>query len=196
MIYFIHMLPEKPDIIDINRRKFIKASLVLAGGFVLGKVSGLLSLASAISAPSRTSSVRVKEYKNTRYGFSLLHPNDLKVSTFDEGGGASTITFQNVEKAEGFQIFVTPYSEPHVGEVPYNGTQVIERLTQVPSGVHESTTPIAVGGAAGVSFYTTTAALGATREVRVVHNGFLYELTTPKPLDIWLGAIIPTWKFA
>src|SRR3989338_11613844 len=101
----MYMSPEKPDV-DLNRRTFIKASLVLAGALVLGKVSGLLSLASAISAPSRTSSVRVKEYKNTRYGFSLLYPSDLKVATFDEGSGASTITFQNVEKAEGFQLFI------------------------------------------------------------------------------------------
>jgi len=182
------MPPEKPDIIDINRRNFIKASLFLAGGFVLGKVSGLLSLASAISAPSRTSSVRVKEYKNTRYGFSLVHPSDLAVSTFDEGGGATTITFQNIEKAEGFQIF----------SVPYGGTQAMseERFRQdVPSGVCKSLTHVAVNGATGTAFYSTHTALGTTREVWIMHNGFLHEVTTLKPLDGWLDFIIPTLKF-
>src|SRR3989338_7713051 len=128
------MPPEKPDIIDINRRNFIKASLFLAGGFVLGKVSGLLSwpsgvspATSVISAPAHTSQVRVKEYQNARYGFSLLYPSDLAVGTFDEGNGATTVTFQNVEKAQGFQLFIAPYSEPHIGEVQYNGTEESEQ---------------------------------------------------------------------
>ena len=190
----MYMSPEKPDV-DLNRRTFIKASLVLAGALVLGKVSGLLSLASAISAPSRTSSVRVKEYKNTRYGFSLMHPSDLAVAEHSEGGGAAAITFQNPEKGEGFQLFIAPHSEPNMGEVPYNGTQESEQHFES-SGVRESLTPIAVDGAIGTAFYSTHAALGATREVRFVHKGFLYELTTPKPLAAWLGEIIQTWRFA
>jgi len=56
-------------------------------------------------------------------------------------------------------------------------------------------TPIAVDGAIGTAFYSTHAALGATREVWVVRGGFLYEVTTLKPLDTWLGEIIKTWKF-
>ena len=191
MIYFTHMPPEKPDIIDINRRNFIKASLFLAGGLVLGKVSGLLSLPSNISSSVRVASappIRVKEYQNARYGFSLLYPSALAVSTFDEGGGASTITFQNPEKGEGFQIF----------SVPYGGTQAMseERFRQdVPSGVCKSLTHIAMDGAAGTAFYSTHTALGATREVWVVHRGFLHEVTTLKPLDGWLDSIIPTLKF-
>jgi len=195
MIYLIHMPPEKPDIIDISRRNFIKASLALTGAFILGKVSGLFSWPSrigpatpVISAPTHMPPVRVKEYKNTRYGFSLLYPSDLAVSTFEEGGGASTITFQNLEKAEGFQIF----------SVPYGGTQAMseERFRQdVPSGVCKSLTHVAVNGATGTAFYSTHTALGATREVWVVHRGFLHEVTTLKPLDGWLDSIIPTWKF-
>ena len=195
MIYLIHMPPEKPDIIDISRRNFIKASLALTGAFILGKVSGLFSWPSrigpatpVISSPRHMPPVRVKEYKNARYGFSLLYPSDLKVSTFDEGGGASTTTFQNPEKAEGFQIF----------SVPYGGTQAMseERFRQdVPSGVCKSLTHIAMDGAAGTAFYSTHTALGATREVRIVRDGFLYELTAPKPLAAWLGEIIKTWKF-
>lgn len=188
------MLPPKPDI-DLNRRKFIKASLFLAGGFVLGKVSGLFSwtsgispATSAVSEPTHMSQVKVKEYQNVRYGFSLLYPSDLAVGAFDEGGGASTVTFQNIEKGEGFQIF----------SVPYEGTQAMseERFRHdVPSGVCKSLAHVAVNGAAGTAFYSTHTALGATREVWIVHRGFLHEVTTVKSLDGWLDSIIPTLKF-
>jgi hypothetical protein len=134
-----------------------------------------------------TSTLGMREYQSTAYHFSLLYPNYLKVSTFDEGGGATTITFQNVEKSEGFQIFI----------VPYEGTQVSEQRFKedVPSGVRESLKTIVVDGAAGEAFYSTDANLGDTREVWVVHGGFLYELTTHKSLETWLGGIIQTWKF-
>lgn len=192
MIYFIvTMPPEKPADIDINRRDFIKLSLVAVGALMLGKVSGLLSLPSQIA----TASFGTKEYKNVRYGFSLMHPSDLAVSTFSEGG-ATTITFQNPEKAEGFQMFITPHSEPHAGEVPYNGINgAQESDPRLESPGRESLTSIAVDGAIGDAFYSTNSALGATREIRIIHDGFLYELTTHKSLDTQLGAIIKTWKF-
>ena len=119
-----------------------------------------------------------KKYHNTRYGFSLLYPSDLAARIFDEGDGATTITFQNIEKAEGFQIFI----EPHVKQ-------------DVPSGVRESMTQVVVGGARGDAFYSTDPELGATREVRVTHGGFLYEITTLASLDTHLDAVIQTWKF-
>ena len=173
------MLPDTQDI-DINRRNFIKASFVLTGAFVLGKVYGLFP-------QTHVPLSGTKEYQNSRYGFSLLHPADLTVSTVDEGSGASTITFQNVEKGEGFQIFV----------VPHEGTQTDEqRFKQdVPSGVRESLTNTTVDGATAAAFYSADAALGETREVWFAHKGHFFEVTTVKPLDRWLGAIIQTWKF-
>lgn len=183
MIYLTHMPSEKPEI-DINRRRFIKGSLVLAGAFFLGKMSGLLSLTSGHAS---TQSVRVKKYKNARYGFSLLYPSSLAVAEHSEGGGASTITFQNPEKAEGFQLFIVPHSDSQVSE---------QRFKQdVPSGVRESLANIAVDGATGAEFYSTHTALGDTHEVWVTHGNFLYELTTLKSLDTQLDEIIQTWKF-
>ena len=190
----------KPDI-DINRRNFIKLSLVLAGALLLNKITGVLSLASkiapdtyAVSAPARRAlPAGTKEYKNARYGFSLLHPSGLSVGTFDEGGGASTITFQNPEKAEGFQIFIVPYGEPQAGLPAQAGEKRFRQ--DVPSGVRKSLRKIAVGGTRGDAFYSESATLGATREVWFVRGGFLYELTTLKSLDRWLGTIVKTWKF-
>jgi hypothetical protein len=129
----------------------------------------------------------MREYQSTAYHFSLLYPNYLKVSTFDEGGGATTITFQNPEKGQGFQIFIVPYGESQVSEQRFKYDE--------PSGVRNNLKNIVVDGASGDAFYSTDATIGETREVWVVHGGFLYEITTHKLLDAWLGGILQTWRF-
>lgn len=135
----------------------------------------------------RAAPAGMREYRNAAYHFSLLYPHELSVAEHPEGGGATTITFQNVEKAEGFQIFIVPYSEAQVSE---------ERFKQdEPSGVRESLTSVVVDGATGAAFYSANPALGATREVWFVRGGFLYEATTLKPLEAWFRDIIQTWKF-
>lgn len=127
------------------------------------------------------------EYRNTAYHFSLLYPQELAVSEHPEGGNAITITFQDVEKAEGFQIFIVPYGEAQVSE---------ERFRQdEPSGIRKNLTNIVIDGATGAAFYSTNLALGDTREVWFVHKGFLYEVTTLKPLEAWFRDILQTWKF-
>jgi hypothetical protein len=127
------------------------------------------------------------EYQSAAYHFSLFYPKELTVNEHSEGGGAATITFQNVETAQGFQIFIVPYSESQVSEQRFKQDE--------PSGVRNNLTNITVDGATAAAFYSTNIALGATREVWVVHDGFLYELTTLKSLDAWLGEIIQTWRF-
>ena len=173
----------KPDI-DANRRRFIQASFALALAFALGKMARLLSL---VPAPAREPGEGMSEYRNAHYGLSFLYPGDLAVGTFDEGDGAATITFQNPRRAEGFQIFITPYGEPRITD---------ERFKQdVPSGVRKSSTPVTVDGSTGAAFLSENVALGATKEVWFTHGGFLYEITTLAPLGAHLDAVIRTWKF-
>lgn len=165
----------------------IGAIAVLGSGVVLlsSKPSPQASDNTQTVATSSTSSMR--EYQSTAYHFSLLYPEELIVNERSEGGGATTITFQNIEKSEGFQIFIVPYSEPQVSEQRFRQDE--------PSGVRESLKSIVVGGATGGAFYSKDATLGDTREIWIVHGGFLYEVTTHKTLDTWLAGIIQTWKF-
>ena len=129
----------------------------------------------------------LREYKNIPYNFSLFYPKGLTVSEHAEGEGASTVTFQNVENKEGFQIFIIPYSKPIVSE---------ERFARdVPSGIRLDLKDVKVDGVVGAAFYSTNPSLGETREVWVIHLGYLYEVTTLKALDSWLDDIIKTWKF-
>lgn len=128
-----------------------------------------------------------REYRSAEYNFSILYPENLTVSEHSEGRGATTITFQNTKTVAGFQIFIVPYGEPQVSEERF-------KLDE-PSGIRESLTPITIDGATGASFFSTNLMLGDTREVWFVHGGYLYEVTTLKSLDPWLGQIMQTWEF-
>jgi hypothetical protein len=50
-------------------------------------------------------------------------------------------------------------------------------------------------GARGTMFFSSYPRLNDTREVWFIHGGYLYEVTTFKQLDSWLGQIMQTWKF-
>jgi hypothetical protein len=52
-----------------------------------------------------------------------------------------------------------------------------------------------VGGVQATSFAGYKDHMGDTREVWFIHAGFLYEITTYKPLVPWLMQILQTWRF-
>lgn len=150
----------------------------LAGIFQQGATSG---------PEGERSPFEFREYRNARYRFSLLYPRDLAVKEIDEGGGATTVTFENPGLAKGFQIFI----------VPYEGTQITEEqfLKDVPSGVREDVFDFYLNGILASTFFSTNAILGETREVWFVHQGYLYEITTLRDLSNWLAPILETWRF-
>ncbi len=137
--------------------------------------------------PSRTPPSGSEEYRNTTYRFSLFYPSEMKVTEFDEGNGARTITFQNVAEAKGFQIFIVPYGTPHVSTERFH--------KDVPSGVREEPTDLTIDGVVANMFFSNNIALGDTREVWFIKDGYLFEVTAPKTLNAWLMGIIQTWKF-
>jgi hypothetical protein len=135
----------------------------------------------------RTPPAGYTEYRSHEYRFSLFYPSTLSVQEFDEGEGAATITFQNVGDAQGFQIFVTPYGLPQVS---------VERLKKdIPSGVRENLRDISVDGSTAASFFSRNDLIGETAEIWFIHEGYLYEVTTLKPLAEWLSGIMATWQF-
>jgi len=137
--------------------------------------------------PPRSTPLGSREYRDFAHQFSLFYPEALTVQEIDEAGGGSTILFQNPEAGVGFQIFIVGYSEPVVTE---------ERLKKdIPSGVQTNKEDIIVDGASGVAFYSLDLGLGETREAWFIKNGFLYEVTTPKPLEAHLLEVLKSWKF-
>lgn len=167
--------------------------VLLAGGYYL-YINGAGTEAPVFTQPAASALSQGRhipegwlEYRNEYYGFSLLYPEYLLVALRDEGSGAATITFQNEERQEGFQLFIVPYFEDGISE---------ERFRQdVPSGVREELQNITVADATGAMFYSEDATLGATREVWFLYRQFLYEATAPRPLEPLLTEVIGTWQF-
>ena len=67
--------------------------------------------------------------------------------------------------------------------------------TDDPSGVMKDAQDITIDGTPAKSFFGYNDQMGDTREVWFIHGGYLYEVTTYKPLDTWLTPILQTWKF-
>lgn len=155
-----------------------------------GKDAEMESFASAIQSTqsvSRNAPAGWRVHENARYGFSLFYPEGMAVKEFDEGGGASTITFEDTKNGLGFQIFVVPYAEPQVSEKRFRKDN--------PSGVRENLENVVVDGATGAAFVGKHPFLGETREVWFIRKGYLYEVTTFKGLGDWFVPIMQTWRF-
>jgi len=154
---------------------------ILFSFFFVGKSSSDIKITTQINGD------KTLEYKNTTRQFSILYPEDLSFKEYDEGGGTYTIVFEDEAGEKGFQIFFTPYSEPQVSPERF--------LLDVPSGVRKDVLNLEVDGVLGTSFSSTNASLGETWEVWFIHDGYLFELTTLKPLENLLDEIVQTWKF-
>ncbi len=128
-----------------------------------------------------------REYRSDKYKFGVSYPKEIKASEYDEGGGASTIIYEDVKNVQGFQVFVTPYQETQVS---------IEKFkSDVPSGAMKEPREVLVASSTATAFYNNHPILGELFEVWFIKNGFLYEVTTLKSLEPLLTEIIKTWRF-
>ena len=57
------------------------------------------------------------EYKNLILHFDLFYPPELRVTEYDDGTAASTITFEAPSGNRAFQIFAVPYGESTITKV-------------------------------------------------------------------------------
>ena len=150
-------------------------------------IGNAISNAVVSSSVPRQAPTGSKEYRSSQYGFSLFYPDSLTATEYDEGAGAKTITFQNPSQGLGFQIFVVPYTSSQVTTARFEQDE--------PSGIHTNIKNGLVAGATAAAFDGRDAVLGDTYEVWILHGGYLYEITTLKPLDTWLQQIVPSWQF-
>ena len=129
----------------------------------------------------------MRVYRSEHYRFELFYPQGLVLNEYEEGGGAMTITFQNIESEQGFQIFVLPYSDTQLSEDRFRRDN--------PSGVRQNPRDVAIDGANATTFYGTNALLGDTAEIWFIHGSYLFEVTAHKVQAEWLSDIIATWKW-
>jgi hypothetical protein len=125
-----------------------------------------------------------RQYSNSAFHFSLLYPENLQVQEYKEQGGAITVSFQDPKTNAGFEVYVTPYGD----------TQITTQRFKLdePSGVYQQPTDVIVDGARATMFFGHNGIMGDTREVWMIHSGFLYEVATYKELDSWLAQIMQT----
>jgi hypothetical protein len=135
---------------------------------------------------STTSAVR-KIYTNAHFHFSLQYPDDLVIDKQYGTDGTLTLALQDPATNEGFEIYVTPYSETKVTEARF-------KLDE-PSGTYLDPTTVVIAGTPAAMFYGYNPIVGDTFEVWFIKNGLLYEVATYKQLDSWLGDIMQTWQF-
>ena len=137
---------------------------------------------SSVQAPPNS-----KLYQSTDYHFSVYYPDHLSVDQQSVDGGSAVVLFKDKARSEGFQIFITPYGDQKITAERFKMDE--------PSGVMNSPQNITIDGAPATEFLSTNPAMGASREIWFLHGGYLYEITTPQPLDPWLLSIMQTWKF-
>jgi|GEM_PF-1655513 len=155
---------------------------------VLGfKPSGKSVNADVISTTAEPPATHTETYRNERYGFEYRHTPQARVTEYDEGQGAMTIVHENVEKVRGMQIFILPYAEATISEERFRA--------DVPSGVRENVENTTLDGIPAVTFNSFDLSIGETREIWVIHNGFLYEITTMRGVGQWFSPIIQSWRF-
>lgn len=128
-----------------------------------------------------------KEFYSERFRISFFYPEDLELKIYEEGAGAATVVLQNVANPNGFQIFILPYTEPTVTEERFRKDS--------PLGVREDPQQVTIAGAPGLRFFGQDVLLGRTAEVWILHNRYLYEVSTLEPLSPLLNSVMQSWQF-
>src|SRR3989338_2361248 len=129
------------------------------------------------------------KYENQKYGFYLYHPPAAVIKEYEEGGGARTITLEDLGSSQGLQIFIVPYQDQMITD---------ERFKRdVPSGVRLNMENSSVGlpQVPAVVFDSQDQFLGETREAWFIYGGYLYEITTLKSSEDWMSSVLGTWRF-
>lgn len=149
-------------------------------------LSGIIVGADTIAetAPPPEGYVR---YTNTEYGLSFYHSPIGKITEYDEGQGAMTVVLQNESLVRGMQVFIVPYTESLITEERFRA--------DVPSGVREDAEDATLDGVRAVTFTSEDMLLGPTREIWIIRNGYLYEITTFKGAGTWFTPVIQSWRW-
>ena len=149
-----------------------------------------LSQAAAVAASTTASETFPNVYKNTNYGFSFRYPSTLKVGESTAGDGATTILAQDVAEHIGFQVYITPFTDPDPVITAARVAESIPNLT-----IEEAQQAQLSGSSEGVTFLTKDPSFGESRQVWVVYKQHLYQISTYSSQDALLRKVLATWVF-
>ncbi len=131
-----------------------------------------------------------KSFKSQKYGFALKYPEYFTLGQFEEAG-SDVYVFQNTERKQGIQIYVTPVDET------FDITKA-RILEDIPDMVVRDGQTVELGerSGKGLAFLSDNEAFGgSSREVWFVFKNNLYQISTYASLDTLLQEVLNTWQF-
>ncbi len=152
----------------------------------------------ATSSPS----VGFKTFTHPGYGFSFDYPVNWNVSSFAEGEG-ETVLIQRASASDqrnnprnisgqgegGIQIYISIFDEPDT-------VLTKQRILQdIPDLKIANDQPMKVAGLDALRFDSVNQSGRNTKEVWLVYNGFLYQISTVVGSEAVLNKMIETWRF-
>lgn len=136
---------------------------------------------------------KTKRYVNTAYYFTFEYPADMKISSFGEGEESNVILIEDpaTDKVNrSFQIFMNPFDEDIAVMTP-------ARLRRdIPNLVIDNPQEVVLGdGTRALIALSNDPTLGRTREVWIISDGILYQITAREEADPWIAEVMKSWKF-
>ncbi len=136
-------------------------------------------------------------YSNPRQYFSFQYPNEYKVNEMIDRDSKGLVQGEIVlvqaksgDRERGLQITILPFDETDT-------TLTKERIQKdIPDMQINDAQTIVLGGVDALSFSSNNSDFGgASKEVWLVHNNFLFQISTHASNTALVNNILSTWQF-
>lgn len=126
-------------------------------------------------------------FTESSLGFSFAVPDGFNAQKILNDSG-ETILVQSPKDTSGFQIVITPFSDPGTSLTP-------ERITKEAKLKVANAVTITVSGVAQGLMFDDLSSTPALRDAWFVYNGYLYQTQTWKSDEQLLTQVLNTWQF-
>jgi hypothetical protein len=128
------------------------------------------------------------KYNNSFYGFSFDYPEKFKVTEFGDEDN-KTILIKDANDNFKFQIIVSYFDEPG----PLTKERILQDLPDLKmENVQQKTLK---NGDSVLIFLSDSSNSEKTREVWLIYNEYLYQVSALQSFDNELNKILATWRF-
>jgi len=133
----------------------------------------------------------VEKYTNGTFHFSFNYPKVFKITEKNDAGGQTIIVTNPSNSSHGFQVAITPFSDP----VNTLTKETIE--TDIPDLFITDVLKISIDSVAkGLMFESDNPDFdSSSREVWFIYKGNLYQMSTYLKNDILVRKVMETWEF-
>jgi len=129
-------------------------------------------------------------------GFTFSYPKEYKVGGFVEDAATQTILVQPKDESAaglpdnaGFQIYINPFDE----DIELDPARILQDIPDLKIAAPQK---VALDGVNGVAFISDNPAFGGkSREIWIVHGGYIYQISSYLEFSPWLEQIVGTWKW-